>query len=163
MVHWRGLKKSKNGSKNSFLLYFWPKIAFSFGLPYSRSDTDEMEQIDWETKKLGPFFSQNRLFWLKFGDFVKKSKKCSKNCVFANFRLKFGFFFSRVYFQSVAAYIKFIAPKTKKLQRFSGKNDPPRPKTTRWGGVPFFKNRPNFFVYEICKNAPRDNRCWPHW
>ena len=65
MVHLRGLKKLKNGSKNSFFLYFWPTIAFSFGLSYFRSDTAGMERIDWETKKLGPFFGQNRLFWLK--------------------------------------------------------------------------------------------------
>ena len=77
-----------------------------------------MKLIGWKTEKLGPFFSQNRLFWLKFRDFVKKTKNRSKKCVFVNSRFKFGFFVSPVYFQSVAAYNKFVAPKTEKSHRF---------------------------------------------
>ena len=113
MVPWRWLKKSKNDSKNSFFLYFGPKNHFSFRQAYFQSGAAGKKLINWRKKKLGPFFSQNQLFWLKFGDFVKKSKNRSKNRVFENFRLKFAIFFSRVYFQSVTTYNKFISWKSK--------------------------------------------------
>ena len=61
----------------------------------------------------------------KIGRFVQKTKNRSKHRVFENFWLKFWFFFSLVYLQSVTTYEKFIAPKTKNLGRFSRKNDPP--------------------------------------
>ena len=81
-----------------------------------------MKVICWEREKLGPFFGQNRLFWLKFGHFVKKSKNRPKNRVFDFFGLKMKFFSRKPVLKSYAVYKKLKSPKTKKLGPFFSQN-----------------------------------------
>ena len=54
---------------------------------------------------------------------MEKSKNPSKNRIFEFLDLKYGFLFSRVYFQAITAGISVICWKTKNLGRFYVKND----------------------------------------
>ena len=115
-------KKSKKGSKNRVFEFLDLKYGFSFSRVYFQSDRSYSKFISPKTKKLGRFFA--KIIDLSSNLMIswKKRKIVLKVVFLSFFNTNMDFFFIRVYFQWLAAGIRLISSKSKKLGRFVVKN-----------------------------------------